>query len=78
METVADRLRRLRAERFLSQMELAKASGVGSTTIARIELGMVVPRAGTVRKLAQALEVKPAELMDPSQLLDRRSGKDAA
>jgi transcriptional regulator with XRE-family HTH domain len=78
METVADRLRRLRAERYVSQAELAEQSGVGAATIARIELGMVKPRAGTVRKLAQALEVKPAELMTPAELLDRRSGKDAA
>lgn len=78
METVADRLRRLRAERFVSQAELAEKSGVGTTTIARIELGQVVPRAATVRKLAAALDVQPADVMSPSELLERRPGKDAA
>ncbi len=78
MHTTAERLRRLRAERFMSQADLAKASGVGPASIARIELGIVTPRAGTVRKLAQALNVPPGDVMDPAELLERRPGKEAA
>jgi transcriptional regulator with XRE-family HTH domain len=60
----ADRLRRLRNERLLSQRELAEKAGLSPTTILKLEAGRVEeshPR--TVRKLVQALDVKPAELL---------------
>jgi predicted transcriptional regulator len=48
----------------LSQRELAAIAGVSHVTIARLEGGHDAhPR--TVRKLAEALAVKPAELMSP-------------
>ncbi|HXI19338.1 MAG TPA: helix-turn-helix transcriptional regulator [Chloroflexota bacterium] len=45
-----------------SQEELAKRSGVSRPAIARIETGTGA-RISTVRKLADALGVSPAELM---------------
>ena len=59
------RLRLLRERAALSQQELADASGVARTTILRIEGGAPAPYPQTVRKLAQALEVKPSDLMAP-------------
>ncbi len=53
---------RCRMAATLSQRELAARAGVSHVTIARLEGGHDAhPR--TVRKLAEALEVKPAELM---------------
>lgn len=56
------RLREWRERRFLSTRELAERAGVGEATIWRLEAGKTA-RAATVRALASALEVAPAELM---------------
>jgi DNA-binding XRE family transcriptional regulator len=58
------RLRELRDEASLSQEELAERAGVSRTTIADLELGKRTPHPKTRRKLAEALGVKPVELMD--------------
>lgn len=54
-------LRRLRLQRFMSQEDLAGHSGVGRATIHRLESGLPA-RLSTIRKLAGALAVEPAEL----------------
>lgn len=59
-------LRRVRHEAFLSQRELAAKSGVGAATIARLEAGQINARFATVRKLAEALGVPPAQLVAES------------
>jgi transcriptional regulator with XRE-family HTH domain len=64
MTEVGDRLKRARRRAMLTQEQLADKSGVGVTTINRIEKGHVEdPHFSTLRKLAQALEVDPAELV---------------
>ena len=57
------RLRELRDEASLSQMELAQRSGVSRATIADLEAGKRPARPSTRRKLAEALGVEPKELM---------------
>jgi transcriptional regulator with XRE-family HTH domain len=66
MEIDVEKLKELREARALSLRELANEAGVGHNTIYRIEHGQtnVLPR--TVRRLAQALGVKPSELMKRS------------
>lgn len=55
------RLREQRNKRALSQQELAERSGVSRTTIIKLEAGRDAwPQ--TVRKLAAALHIKPADL----------------
>jgi DNA-binding XRE family transcriptional regulator len=56
-------LRQIRESRFLSQRDLAGLSGVSRATIHRLERGGVEARFVTVRKLAKALGVHPAELV---------------
>jgi transcriptional regulator with XRE-family HTH domain len=65
---LAERVRALRRERFLSQAELAQRAGVAKTTIIRIEGGELVPYASTVRKIAEALQVQPSALVAPDAL----------
>ncbi len=60
---LGDRIRQLRRERLLTQEELSERSGVGVTSIIRVERGQVEPRFSTIRKLARALEVDPRELV---------------
>jgi predicted transcriptional regulator len=68
MLTVAelrDNLRRARRRAGLTQIELAEKSNVGITTITRIESGHIPePRVSTLRKLARALGISPAELLE--------------
>ena len=51
----------------MAQEQLAERSGVGIATIVRIERNQVEPRGSTVRKLAEALEVPPHELVKPEE-----------
>jgi transcriptional regulator with XRE-family HTH domain len=62
---IGKRLRDLRKRALMSQRELAKRSGVGVTTIVRIERNQVEPHGSTIRKLAEALGVDPYELVKP-------------
>jgi transcriptional regulator with XRE-family HTH domain len=57
------RLRSLRKELALSQQDLERASGVAQHTISALESGKRGARPSTIRKLAEALDVKPRELM---------------
>ena len=65
-----DNLRRLRLARFFSQAELARRSGVHAVTITRLEAGRTAPSTRTVRALAEALEVAPAELATPEEVAE--------
>ncbi len=64
---IGERLRDLRKRALMSQRELAKRSGVGVTTIVRIERNQVEPHGSTIRKLAEALGVGPYELVKPEE-----------
>ena len=58
-----ERLRELRREQVLSLRELEEKSGVSYNTIWRIEAGRQGAQPRTIRKLAGALGVEPAELI---------------
>jgi transcriptional regulator with XRE-family HTH domain len=60
---IGDRLRDLRKRSLMTQRQLADKSGVGVTTIIRIERNQVEPHGRTIRRLAEALEVAPEELV---------------
>ena len=60
---VGDRLKELRIRRAMTQNELAEAAGIGKNTVNRIERNHTEPRPPTLRKLADALRVEPAELI---------------
>ncbi len=60
---IGDNLRKLREARALRQEDLAEKAGVGKNTVNRIEKNRTEPHMTTIRKLAEALEVDPAELV---------------
>ena len=62
MVRIGERLRELRTRRYLTQRELAQQSGMSPATIAKLETDVTEPRPGTIRKLAEALDVHPDEL----------------
>ena len=57
------KLKELRRRRMLSLRELGERSGVAFDNINKLELGRRPAHASTIRKLAEALDVDPKELM---------------
>lgn len=57
------KLRELRERRAFSLRELSELSGVNYNAIWRIEVGRTGAQPRTVRRLAEALEVEPDELL---------------
>ncbi len=55
-------LKELRENLYLSQEDLAGKSGMTTCTINRLENGKQKPQFGTIRKLAKALGVEPADI----------------
>lgn len=63
-ERFAANLKALRERRNLTQEDLSAGSGFHPTEISRLERAAREPRLGTVVRLARALGVKPARLLD--------------
>ncbi len=60
---IGHRLKDLRIQRALTQEELAEKASVGKNTVNRMERNLTEPHMSSVRKLAKALGVDPAELV---------------
>lgn len=60
----ATNLRRIRTERELTQEKLADLAGIDRTYVSAIERQVYSVSLDTIEKLAQVLEVKPAELVE--------------
>ena len=60
---IGTQLREARERALLTQAELGARAGLQPLTISRIETDKVEPRYSTIRKLAKALGVDPAELL---------------
>ena len=63
VEVDGHKLRRLRKQRVLLIADLARESGVHRNIISKLESGRGGAYPETIRKLAQALEVEPRELV---------------
>ena len=63
MVKIGTQLKRIRGRALLTQEELAERAGIGTATLNRIERDRVEPHFRTIRKLAAALSVDPAELL---------------
>ncbi len=61
------RVRQARRRAGLSQEELAKTSGVSPATVVQAELGKRQPQGRTLRKLAAALDVEVADLIEEEE-----------
>lgn len=64
MNSIGERVRKLREVRDISQNELGDAIGVRQTTISEIERGGNQPSVLVLRKLAEYFGVKPGFFLD--------------
>lgn len=62
--TLAENVRALREARGLSQEDLARMAGLHRTAISLIERSERDPRLATIVRVARALGIPPAELLD--------------
>ncbi len=60
---IGQNVREFRQERIWSQEELADRAGVHRTYISQVERAVTNPTATVIAKIADALGVKPAELL---------------
>ncbi len=60
---IAQNVREFRQERIWSQEEFADRAGVHRTYISQVERAVTNPTATVIAKIADALGVKPAELL---------------
>jgi transcriptional regulator with XRE-family HTH domain len=61
---IGENLKRQRIRKALTQEELARQAGLTTASVARIERNETEPRMSTLRKLAKALDIDPAELVE--------------
>lgn len=62
---IGTRIAALRAERNLTQEQLAEATGMTKGYVSKIENGRIVPPIGTLVKIAHALQTEVAEFLKP-------------
>ena len=60
---IGDNVRRLRIRLAIRQDELARMAKITPTTLSRIERNESEPHVSTIRRLAKALDVTPADLI---------------
>jgi uncharacterized Tic20 family protein len=61
---LSQKLKELRARKGFSQEQLAYAAAINLRTVQRIESGETEPRGDTLKRLANALNITPDELID--------------
>jgi transcriptional regulator with XRE-family HTH domain len=60
---IGNNVRHWRTLRTLTQVQLAERAGLSAAALVRIENNQADPHVSTIRKLANALEVSPEELI---------------
>jgi transcriptional regulator with XRE-family HTH domain len=63
-ERMATRIKALREQRKMTQEQLAERAGIGRSYLARLETARQDPTLSTLEKIAKALRVKVAKLLE--------------
>ena len=63
----------LRTERGLSQEVLSGLAGISRSHLAAIESGLKMPRADTLWRIADALEIRASDLVRRAEALDEQT-----
>ena len=75
--TTGENIRAWRKRRGLTQNQLGRLCGVSGAAIGSYEKGTTAPKRRTVEKIASALEVPPARLMEAGPPVPGRAPSDA-
>jgi len=67
-----ERLKKVRIERGLNAIEIAKEIGLSKSAISQIENGLIYPSATNIIKICQLLEVSADYLLGLSETKERR------
>lgn len=67
MDSIGELLKRERKKSGLTQAQLAELLGVHRTLIGQYERGVRVPKAGTIQRIANALNIPYLQLIVPEQ-----------
>ena len=70
-----NRIKELRMERGIAKRELARRAGVALSYLHEIERGNKSPTVRTLTKLASALDVPLAALLEPSSAVPHQNAK---
>lgn len=73
MVNIADRIKKYRIAKGLSQKEIALGIGIDQAQYSRIESGKVEPTLSSLDKIADALGIKLADLLNDNNSLDINS-----
>ena len=63
VQKLAENLKRIRAEKDISQGDIVKSTGIDKAMISNIENGKTNPTLATIAKLAKSIGVSVGELM---------------
>lgn len=64
---IGDKIKELRLQNGLTQKSLGEKCGIAEPTIRKYELGKLNPKVGTIKKIADALNVPVSEIIDWSK-----------
>lgn len=62
--TIGQRIASIRVRKLVTQVELAEMTGLRQATVSDIERGAKMPSVSTIRRIAHALRVRPADILD--------------
>jgi transcriptional regulator with XRE-family HTH domain len=74
---VIERIKSVRNQKAVSQLELSLRSGLSQSFIASVESGKKQPSALTIIKIANALDVSPRVFFPENNNMNRQQIKDA-
>ena len=63
-DTLGARIRESRNRRKLTQVQLAEAAGMTQAGLSGLESGRNEPTVATLRRIAEALKIRPGKLLD--------------
>lgn len=70
--SLGDKIRMLRTEKKMSLQELAQKAGISLSYLSEIERGTVYPALGTLKRLAESLNVPPSAIMTQEGTLGQK------
>jgi transcriptional regulator with XRE-family HTH domain len=64
MVHIGDRLKEIRQRKLMSQRDLAEKAGLSQNAVVQIENNRTEPHYRTLRKLVEALDIDPSDLIE--------------